>query len=103
MANFQMPIEEPKEIIPRLGKEGHWQQEPSAFELATSWMKAKRIPDRVRQVLDQAPDWRQAELLDAIFERKTEMPGRGGSATAQIAKCSIFFPVSFMAAVSHLG
>lgn len=77
MSNFQMPIDEPREIIPRLGKKEHWEEGRSAFELAAAWMNARGIPDRVRQVLDQASEWRQAELLDAIFERETQMPGQG--------------------------
>jgi hypothetical protein len=40
-------------------------------------MKAEGIPKTVRAVLDQAPLWRGADLLEAMFERKTELPGRG--------------------------
>ena len=39
MPNFQIAIEEPDEIIPRLGKkELHWKKGRSAYELSTSWM-----------------------------------------------------------------
>lgn len=78
MPNFQIAIEKPEEIIPRLGKrELHWKRGRSAFELSTSWMQAKGFPPSVRAVLDQAPEWRDANLLEAIFERETALPGQG--------------------------
>ena len=77
MANFQMPIKEPEEIKVRLGKREHWKVGRSAFELSTAWMTAGGIPQSVRSVLDQAPEWHAAELLDAIFERETVLPGQG--------------------------
>jgi hypothetical protein len=73
-----MPIERAEEIKPRLGKPDlHWKEGRSAYELATAWMRAKGIPQPVRLVLDLAPEWRNADLLDAIFERETALPGRG--------------------------
>lgn len=78
MPTFQIPIEAPEEIIPRLGKQGaHWKKGRSAYELSTSWMRAKGIPQSVRATLDQAIEWQGAELLEGIFERETELPGRG--------------------------
>jgi len=78
MAAFQIPIERPEEIVPRLGKpELHWKKGRSAFELSHAWMNAKGIPASARSVLDQALEWRDAKLLDAIFERSTALPGRG--------------------------
>ena len=78
MPSFQIAIREAKEIIPRLGKkELHWEKGRSAYELSTFWMQAKGIPSSVRAVLDQADEWRDAELLEGIFERETELPGRG--------------------------
>lgn len=76
--NFQIAIERPEEIIPRLGKqELHWKKGRSAYELATSWMKAGTFPPAIRAVLDQSEEWRNAELLEAIFERKTDLGSRG--------------------------
>jgi hypothetical protein len=44
MPNFQIAIEKPEEIIPRLGKpELHWKKGRSAYELATAWMEAGGI------------------------------------------------------------
>ena len=78
MTNFQIAIEKPEEIIPRLGKqELHWKQGRSAYELSTSWIQAKGLPPSVRAVLDQADEWRDAKLLEGFFERETELPGRG--------------------------
>lgn len=78
MTNFQIAIEKPEEIIPRLGKqELHWKKGRSAYELASSWMVAGSFPAVVRAVLDQAEEWRGAVLLEAIFERETELGTRG--------------------------
>lgn len=78
MTRFHMPIKRPEEIIPRLGKgERHWKKGRSAYELATTWMQAGDIPPAVRSVLQQAAGWQQIELIDGIFERETDLPGRG--------------------------
>lgn len=78
MPNFQIAIEKPEEIIPRLGKqELHWKKGRSAYELATAWMTAGTVPPAVRAVLDQSPAWHNAELLEAIFERETDLGSRG--------------------------
>jgi hypothetical protein len=76
--HFQMPIEKPDEIIPRLGKQArHWKVGRSAYELSTAWMSAGGIPEVVSTVLAKAPEWADATLLDGIFERETEIPGNG--------------------------
>ena len=78
MGHFQIPIKAPEEIIPRLGKqELHWKKGRSAFELSTSWMNANGIPPLVADVLAQAPEWNGATFMEGIFERETELPGRG--------------------------
>jgi hypothetical protein len=78
MGSFQIPIEKPEEIIPRLGKqERHWKKGRSALELSTSWMLSSGPPASVRAVIEQAPEWQGAEFLDGIFERETKLPGRG--------------------------
>ncbi len=78
MAHFQISIVAPEEIIPRLGKgELHWKKGRSAFELASSWMLAASIPPNVRSVLDGAEEWREAILLEGVFERETELRTRG--------------------------
>jgi hypothetical protein len=78
MASFHIQIKEPKEIVPRLGKgERHWKQGRSAYELSTKWMQAEGIPPSVEAVLHMVPEWRPVELLEGIFERETDLPGRG--------------------------
>jgi hypothetical protein len=78
MSNFHIHIKEPSEIIPRLGKgERHWKQGRSAYELSTKWMQAGGIPSAVKAVLQTVPEWRPVEFLEGIFERETDLPGRG--------------------------
>lgn len=78
MSNFHVHIKEPQEIIPRLGKgERHWKQGRSAYELSAKWMQAGGIPLAVKAVLEKIPEWRPVQLLDGIFERETDLPGRG--------------------------
>ncbi len=78
MPNYQIAIQKPEEIIPRLGKpELHWKKGRSAFELSTAWMQATGFPQSVRAAIDQAAEWRGAELLEGFFERETVLPGRG--------------------------
>lgn len=78
MVNFQIGIERPEEIIPRLGKQDlHWKIGRSAYELAKAWMTAGDVPTAVRQVLDTHDAWRGGILLDGIFERETVIPGKG--------------------------
>lgn len=78
MPTFQIAIEKPDEIIPRLRTPEQWKKGRSAFELSTAWMRARGLPTRVREVLEQAAEWRGAELREGVFERETELPGRGG-------------------------
>ena len=78
MTRFHMPIKRPEEIVPRLGKgERHWKQGRSAYELSTKWMQAGGIPESIEAVLHMVPEWRPVELLEGIFERETDLPGRG--------------------------
>ena len=41
------------------------------------WMQAGGIPAAVKAVLETIPEWRPVELLEGIFERETDLPGRG--------------------------
>lgn len=75
---FHIAIDEPEEIIPRLGRGlAHWKKGRSAYELALAWTSARGIPGPVRAVLDQAPEWQGAQLLDAVFERPTDLGTAG--------------------------
>ena len=78
MTNFHIPLEKPEEIIPRLGKQQlHWKKGRSAYELSTAWVQAGGVPASVRAVIEQAPEWRGAVFLEGVFERETQLPGRG--------------------------
>jgi len=78
MTTFHIAIEKPEEIIPRLGKqELHWKKGRSAYELSHAWMNSQGFPARVAEVLAQAPEWQDAQFLEGIFERETELDGHG--------------------------
>lgn len=80
MRHFSVPANEPEDIIPHLAKqELHWRDGYSAKELARCWFRAgERFPPAVRAVLDTAPEYEGAELVDGFFERKVDLrtPGR---------------------------
>jgi hypothetical protein len=40
-------------------------------------MEAGGIPHSVTAVLAQAPEWRDAQLLEALFDSETALPGQG--------------------------
>jgi hypothetical protein len=93
MCRFHIPIEKPEEVIPRLGKgELHWKKGRSAFELASSWMLAAPMPSKVRTVLNLAEEWRDAVLLDGIFERETELGTRGRPSQTDLL-CIVGLPI----------
>ncbi len=72
--HFQVPVRRPEDIIPHLGKgEKQWRKGYSAYELATSWFGAGGFPDTVRAVLETSADYRDAEFIDAVFEREVEL------------------------------
>jgi hypothetical protein len=77
---LHVPLVQPEDIVPHLAKqEAHWKAGYSAQELAIAWAGAgSRFPTRVRQVLDTAPEYIGAELIDGFFEREVELqsPGR---------------------------
>jgi hypothetical protein len=71
-------IEKPEDIIPFLGKPDlHWKKEYSAYELAYSWVRADGFPPRVRAALDEVPEFRGANIVQAEFERQTDLRTRG--------------------------
>lgn len=66
---------------PASGKPTHWKQGRSAKAVADSWFQANDLPPRVRAVLDQSPELKGAELIDAWLERCTDLGDRRGTAT----------------------
>lgn len=60
--------------MPHLGKgAAHWKPGYSAHALASSWFAANGLPRSVRQLLDGSLAFAGAELLDAFFERSTDL------------------------------
>ena len=73
-------LTKPEDVIPHLAKqEAHWRAGYSAQELAVAWASAgNSFPARVRNVLETAPEYVGAQLVDGFFEREVELgtPGR---------------------------
>ena len=66
-------IRQPADVIPALVQgELHWRRGYAAYELARAWVGGGGIPPAVRAVLEQAPEYREAALIEAFFERETE-------------------------------
>ena len=68
-----VPLQAPEDIIPHLGAPHHWREGRSAKCLVDQWWHANDIPLSVRSILEQAPEWRDAELLDGFAERCTSL------------------------------
>jgi hypothetical protein len=66
--------------FPHLAKPDlHWKAGYSARELAVAWSSSRNdFPEAVRKVLNTAPEYAGAELIDGFFEREVELgsPGR---------------------------
>jgi hypothetical protein len=59
-------------------QEAHWKAGYSAQELAVAWAGAgNSFPPRVRAVLDTAPEYVGADLIDGFFEREVELGTAG--------------------------
>ena len=78
-AQKKTPLHQPEDARPYLAKpEIQWRDGYSAKELAKSWIDAQDFPSPVRSVLATCPDYRDAGLIEGLFERKTSLrsPGR---------------------------
>ncbi len=77
---LHVPLTTPKDIIPHLTKQdAHWRPGFSAQELAPTWAHAGTdFPERVRELLNTAPEYVGAQLVDGFFEREVDLgtPGR---------------------------
>lgn len=82
LPRIAVPLLQAADVIPHLGKPTHWKQGRSAKAVADSWFGANDIPPRVRAVLEQAPEFKSAELVDAWLERCTDL-GDGRSSASQ--------------------
>jgi hypothetical protein len=72
---LHVPLVKPEDLVPHLAKqEAHWKAGYSAQELANAWAGAgNTFPSRVRHVLDTAPEYVGAELIDGFFEREVDL------------------------------
>ena len=80
LRRLHVPLLKPEDVIPHLAKqEVHWRAGYSAQELAVAWSTAgNNFPPAVRNVLNTAPEYVNAEFVDGFFEREVELgsPGR---------------------------
>ena len=81
LPRIAVPLLKPEDVIPHLGKRTHWRQGRSAKAVADRWFQANDLPPRVRAVLEQSPEFTNAELIDAWLERCTDLGDRRGSAS----------------------
>lgn len=68
-----IPLKRPEDIIPYLGAPHHWREGRSAKCLIDQWWNANDIPLSIKAMLDQAPEWSDAKLIDAFAERCTNL------------------------------
>jgi hypothetical protein len=76
---YLKPIKRPEDVRAYLADPDlHWREGYSAFELATSWIGAGGIPPRVASVLATTDAYRDAEVVEGLFERQVDLrtPGR---------------------------
>jgi uncharacterized protein DUF6946 len=77
---LHVPLVKPEDVTPHLAKQDrHWKAGYSARELAVAWSNASNdFPKAVRGVLNTAPEYGRAELIDGFFEREVDLgsPGR---------------------------
>jgi hypothetical protein len=77
---LHVPVLKPEDVIPHLAQqELHWKTGYSAKELAGTWWNANNdFPASVRAVLNTAPEYKNAKLVDGFFEHEVELrsPGR---------------------------
>lgn len=76
------PLRRPEDVIPHLGAPHHWKEGRSAKSLIDQWWAANDFPASIRALLDQAPEWRGAELIDSFAERCTDL-GDGRASHSQ--------------------
>jgi hypothetical protein len=72
-SRIAVPLLKAEDVIPHLGRPGHWKQGRSAKSLADSWFEADGIPKAMQVLLASAPEFRGAKLIDGWLERKTDL------------------------------
>jgi hypothetical protein len=73
LPRIHVPLLRPEDVIPHLGKPTHWKEGRSAKAVAETWFRANDLPAAVRAVLEEAEEYRGAELIDAWLERCVDL------------------------------
>ncbi|MCA3697238.1 hypothetical protein [Aquidulcibacter sp.] len=74
---IHVPIKQPEDVIPHLGRPTHWKAGRSAQMAVEAWFHAKGLPSSIENLLATCPAFAEAELIDAFLERAVEL-GDGG-------------------------
>lgn len=78
ISRLHVPLSKPEDVIPFLAKPEHWKVGYSAYELATAWWTSRNdFPPQVRSVLETAPEYERAKLVDGFFECEVDLGSRG--------------------------
>lgn len=78
-------IQKPEDVIPHLAKqERDWRKGRSAYELAHAWVEADGIPAPVRDALEKSEDFRDAVILEGLFEKETDLGTRGRASQSDL-------------------
>lgn len=75
---LHVPVLKPEDVIPHLARQEHqWRTGYSAKELAEAWWNADNahndFPASVRTVLNTAPEYKDAKLIDGFFEHEVDL------------------------------
>ena len=87
LRRLHVPLRNAEDVIPHLAKPEHWKKGYSAYELAVTWAQTPvDFPAQVRLVLETAPEYQDAELVDGFFEREVKLgsPGRNSQTDLMI-------------------
>jgi hypothetical protein len=82
ITRIAVPLLKAADVKPHLGKRTHWKQGRSAKSVADSWFAANDLPASIRALLEDSADLKNAELIDAWLERKTDL-GDGRASHSQ--------------------
>lgn len=71
------PVTSPDQIKPLLGRGIHWKKGRSAYEVANTWLNSRDMPRSVKKLLGTDPVLAGATLVEAFYERQTELDTLG--------------------------
>lgn len=102
---YGWPLENPEQARLLLrDPDKQWKRGRSAFETATAWIGARGIPKKVTAVLNQAPEWQDAELAAGFFEHPTALDTQTApSQTDLMAVCGLRSGLGILAVEGKAG